>query len=238
MSEAVVPPRALWVPFPLGRPLGAIDDPGFQKDVLRAAFGLLGTAAEPTIEDYPIEAPDKGMSEEWACPLNLGPTSSGGLTDRLLAEVARLRPWAIETRRERGRTLFGVSGAEENQVDELARCLAVVAETGDVIGEPVSDEINWVFDMPLLLRHIADDLRTFYHEAIAAQPGSTPPDHDALSRWIFSETILGETLLLVADGLTDASDSPIAQLVRGLLIPEGHYRGGSAFPAEANFPTP
>ena len=69
MSEAVVPPRALWVPFPLGRPLGAIDDPGFQKDVLRAAFGLLGTAAEPTIEDYPIEVPDKGMSEEWALSL-------------------------------------------------------------------------------------------------------------------------------------------------------------------------
>ena len=90
--------------------------------------------------------------------------------------------------------------------------------------------------MPLLVRHIADDLRSFYHEAIAAQPGDPAPDHDALNRWIFGETVLGEALLVVADGLTKASDLPMAQLVRGLLIPEGHYRGGSAFPEETNFP--
>ena len=238
MSEAVVPPRALWVPFPLGRPLGAIGDPEFQKDVLKAAFDLLHTAVEPTIENYPNAAPDTAAVEDWACPLNLGPASSGSLTDRLLAEIALLRPWAIETRRERGRTLFGVSGAEDDNIDELARCLAVVAETGDVTNKPATEEISWAFEMPLLLRHMADDLRTFYHEAIASQPGSNSPDHDALTLWIFNETVLGETLLSVADGLTDTSDSPMAQLVRGLLIPEGHYRGGSAFPAEVNFPTP
>ena len=52
MSEAVIPPRALWVPFPLGRPLGSVDDSDFQKNVMRAAFGLLDTAIKPTIEDY------------------------------------------------------------------------------------------------------------------------------------------------------------------------------------------
>jgi hypothetical protein len=111
-----------------------------------------------------------------------------------------------------------------------------VAETGDVTSELVFDDVAWAFETPLLLRHIADDLRTFYHEAIAAQPGDTAPDHDALNQWIFGETVLGEALLSVADGLTKASDSPMAQLVRGLLIPEGHYRGGSAFPQQTNFP--
>ena len=236
MSEAVVPPRALWVPFDLGRPLGAIDDSEFQKNVMRTAFGLLDTAVEPTIEDYQIGAPDKGLSDTWSCPLNLTSESSGSLGERLLAEVARLRPWAIETRRQRGRTLFGISGAREDQVDELARQFAAIAETGEVTSEPVTDEISWAFEMPLLLRHIADDLRTFYHEAIAAQPGGNAPDHDALSRWIFSDTVLGETLVLVADGLTKVPNSPMAQLVRGLLIPEGHYRGGSAFPKETKFP--
>ena len=118
MSEAVVPPRALWVPFALGRPLGAVDDAEFQKNVMRTAFGLLDTAEEPTIEDYQIEAPDTGLSETWSCPLNLTSESSGSLVERLLAEVARLRPWAIETRRQRGRTLFGISGAEEDDIDE------------------------------------------------------------------------------------------------------------------------
>jgi hypothetical protein len=113
---------------------------------------------------------------------------------------------------------------------------AAIAETGEVTSEPVTDEITWAFEMPLLLRHIADDLRTFYHEAIAAQPSASSPDHDALNRWIFSQTVFGETLVLVADGLTKASGSPMAQLVRGLLIPEGYYRGGSAFPEETKFP--
>ena len=236
MSEAVIPPRALWVPFPLGRPLGAVDDSEFQKNVMRAAFGLLDTAIKPTIKDYEIKAPHDDLNENWSCPLNLGPASSDALSERLLAEVAMLRPWAIETRHQRGRTLFGVTGAGEDQIDDLARALASIADSGDVISEPVVDGISWAFEMPLLLRHMADDLRTFYHEAIAAQPGDSSPDHDDLNRWIFGETVLGETLLLVADGLTEASDMPMAELVRGLLIPEGHYNGGSAFPEQVDFP--
>ena len=41
-SEKIRPPRALWVPFMLGRPLGAPDAPDFQRRVLRAALELLG----------------------------------------------------------------------------------------------------------------------------------------------------------------------------------------------------
>ena len=101
-------------------------------------------------------------------------------------------------------------------------------------GDP-NGRIAWSFDMPLLIRHPADDLRTFYHETIAAQPtsagtehNSAAPNHDALNDWIFGGTALGETLLAVADRLTK-EDDPMADLVRGLLIPEGRYRGGSAF---------
>ena len=35
---------------------------------------------------------------------------------------------------------------------------------------------------------------------------------------------------------SEASDMPMAELVRGLLIPEGHYNGGSAFPEQVDFP--
>jgi len=77
-------------------------------------------------------------------------------------------------------------------------------------------------------------LRTFYHEAIAAQPGPGAPNHDALNDWVFGGTELGKTLQAVADHLTVA-DTGMSKLVRGLLIPEGHYNGGSAFPANKNF---
>ncbi len=231
-TERVNPPRALWVPFALGRPLGSAEDPQFQRNVIRAALAMLETATEPTIEDYPVEAPDEAGPGQWACPLSIAPPDTPATaTGRLLAEVSRLRPWSAETRRARGRTLFGASGAAIDQVDEVVRALTSIAETGDVTSMPAG-EVAWSMPPPLLIRHLADDLRTLYHEAIAARPGPDAPNHDALNQWIFTETALGEVLLAVADRLTQ-DGSRRALLVRGLLIPEGHYRGGSAFAAGA-----
>lgn len=222
------PPRALWVPFPLGRPLGVPGDAGFQLDVVRTALGMLATATEPTIEDYPIDAPGAGP-EAWACPLDLGAPVDESLTGRLLSEVGRLRPWAAETRRRRGRTMFGLSGAGTDQIDEVATALATVAEGGDIEKNPTAD-IEWAHEMPFLLRHLADDLRGYYHEAIASQPGETPPNHDALNEWIFGRTVLGEVLVTIGDHLTAAAnDNPFAPLVRNFIIPEGHYRGIAGF---------
>ena len=227
-TEKVGPPRALWVPFPLGRPLGVPGDADFQLDVMRAALGMLETASEPTIEDYPAEAPGAG-TEQWACPLNLATESDDSLSARLSAEVARLRPWAAETRRKRGRTLFGLSGAATDQVDEVAAALAEVAESGELLEEP-SGDIEWAHPMPFLLRHLADDLRSFYHEAIAAQPGETPPNHDALNTWIFGGTVLGEVLVTIGDHLTEVGEADgMALIVRALVIPEGRYRGIANF---------
>lgn len=227
-SEAVGPTRALWVPFPLGRPLGSAGDPELQKAVMRDAFSLLDSATGPTIADYDGPIPDGVAGPgEWACPLNLGPVVDGTLEGRLLAEIGRLKTWSTQTRVARGRTLFGVSGAAPDQVDDVARALVSIVDAESLDAAPTGD-VNWAFDMPLLTRHLADDLRTFYHEAIASQPGSNAPTHDALNDWIFGGTALGDTLQAVADRLT-TEDSPMASLVRGLLIPEGRYRGGSAF---------
>lgn len=233
-SEAVGPTRALWVPFALGRPLGSAEDPEFQKDVMRQAFALLDSADASTIADYVGPEPEEAGPGQWACPLNLGPAVDDSLSGKLLAEVGRLKTWAAQTRTARGRTLFGVSGAGPDQVDAVARALASAADAESITELPAptgphpEPDIDWAFDMPLLVRHLADDLRTFYHEAIAAQPGSSAPNHDALNDWIFGGTALGETLLAVADRLTEADD-PMANLVRGLLIPEGRYRGQSTF---------
>lgn len=227
-SEAVRPPRALWVPFALGRPLGSADDPDFQKAVLRAALGMLSTATEPTIEDYPVEAPAEAQPSEWVCPVNFAVPDDPSLTARLVDEVTRLAPWSTETRRRRGRSLFGASGASPDQIEEVARALGTVADTG-VIAQAPASSIEWRFEMPLLVRHLADDLRTFYHEAVAAQPGPGAPNHAALSEWIFTSTALGDALLAIGDHLT--KDGQLTSLmIRGFLIPEGFYHGGSAFP--------
>ena len=195
---------------------------------MRAAFALLDTATEPTIDDYPIDAPGSGP-EAWSCPLNLATATDESLTGRLRAEVDRLRPWAAETRRQRGRTMFGLSGAAADQVDEVAAALAAVAESGDLETVPTTD-FELAHDMPFVLRHLADDLRSYYHEAIAAQPGDIAPNHDALNEWIFGQTAFGELLVTIGAHLTAAeADNPFAPLVRNLIIPEGHYRGIANF---------
>jgi len=179
-SEAVRPPRALWVPYALGRPLGSAADAEFQKEVLRASLGMLATATEPTIEDYGVEAPQEAEPGQWACPVSFPVVEDTRLSARLSAEVARLAPWSAETRTKRGRTLFGVTGAEPEQFQLVAQALAHCAESGDLTQPPPTNDnaerIEWKFPMPILLRHLADDLRTFYHEAIAAQPGAAAPN--------------------------------------------------------------
>lgn len=236
-TERVRPPRALWVPFALGRPLGVPGDGDFQTDVIRSALALLETATEPTIEDYPHDAPDTGP-EPWACPLNLATDPDDSLAGRLRAEVARLRPWATETRRMRGRTTFGLSGAGPDDVDAVVEALVSIADTADV-STPPPGTTSWAHPMPLLVRHLVEDLRGYYHEAIAAQPGSTTPDHDALNDWIFGGTAFGELLMLLGDHLTAAGEGdPMATLVRGLVIPEGRYHGIANFAGVAGFRTP
>lgn len=224
------------MPFPLGRPLGSADDAEFQKNVMRAAFEMLKTASEPTINDYLIEAPQEAEAGEWVCPVSFPPIMDGTHTARLLAEVARLAPWSAETRASRGgRTLFGVSGVAAGDIELVARALGKLADDGDMTVAP-DVGATWQFSMPLLARHLADDMRTFYHEAIAAQPGSDTPTHEAITAWIFGangqpETALGQALLAIAEHLT-ADKRLVALVVRGWMIPEGFFRGGNAFPSE------
>ena len=59
-TEAIHPPRALWVPFILGRPFGVPGDSAFQRRVLVAALRLLEAPAGPVLADYPEDAPPPG----------------------------------------------------------------------------------------------------------------------------------------------------------------------------------
>lgn len=55
IAEAVRPPRALFVPFPHGYPLGRPHDPARQRAVLEAALRVLEGPGEagPVLAEYP-----------------------------------------------------------------------------------------------------------------------------------------------------------------------------------------
>lgn len=72
-TAQINPPRALWVPYELGRPLGVPGDAEFQKRVLRAALALLDRTDGPMIADHGEEAPPATASAEgegWVCPVS------------------------------------------------------------------------------------------------------------------------------------------------------------------------
>jgi hypothetical protein len=74
-TEKTNPPRALWVPFELGRPFGVPNDPAFQRRVVLAALALLDARSGPLIVDYPEEVPPEAISEDditgLSCPIEL-----------------------------------------------------------------------------------------------------------------------------------------------------------------------
>ena len=95
--EAIKPPRSLWVPFELGRPLGVPNDQNFQREVLLAALNLLTSEKGPVLlEDYPKDAPKVEVDMTgWACPVSLKapPANSDSYEAALLEEISSLETW-------------------------------------------------------------------------------------------------------------------------------------------------
>ena len=52
VTAALRPPRALWVPFPMGYPLGSPNRPDLQRRVIDAALALLGRDDVPVLEEF------------------------------------------------------------------------------------------------------------------------------------------------------------------------------------------
>eukprot|EP00494_Astrolonche_serrata_P001026 UN01032 len=62
----MAPPRALWVPFEMGRPLATPQDAGLQRRILSAALSLLDEPeGEPLLCDFNEEASNPDGDSNW-----------------------------------------------------------------------------------------------------------------------------------------------------------------------------
>lgn len=52
VTQVIKPPRALFVPFRMGYPLGAPNDPGLQHMVIAAALALVERNDVPVLESF------------------------------------------------------------------------------------------------------------------------------------------------------------------------------------------
>ena len=97
------PPRALWVPFELGRPFGSPGDADTQRRVLQAALALLDkTTPTPLLEDF-TEPVLSAANDSWGFPGTLDNSS-------VSAEIASIMPIWQGARERLGRTSVGISG--------------------------------------------------------------------------------------------------------------------------------
>ncbi len=209
-TAAIRPPRALWVPFMLGRPFGAPNDPEFQDRVLRALLLLFERAAGPVLEDFPEKAPVSAVPEGgFACPVSFAPAAeAGGLARALQDEIAQLATWYEIARRRRGRTTVGVFGAT---IAEAARHVASSLD-GSPEAPPVS---GWTAGMAV--KRACDDLKAYYYEAAAAQPGNLAPQ--AIEQWFWFDTAAAKALLAIREICLISDDPSLQPLGKLSLIP-------------------
>ena len=205
-TERLRPPRALWVSFPLGRPLGAPEDAAQQLRVLRHALALLEAPEGPVLVDSPEEAGEAGDSDSdgWACPIPTVRPAAGTLRESFAAEAANLLSFYWLAVERRGRTTVGLSKRSP------AELLAFFGDLADPASSPAAPDAA-------LLKHAAEDLKALYLEAATAKSASAPPD--ALERWFWRETSAGALLREVADRYASSADSALALVARLLLVP-------------------
>ena len=213
-TEKIRPPRALWVPFELGRPLGPPGEAEFQMKVLRAVLSLFDALAGPVLEDFPDDMPDVDETEPavLACPIRLKRRAVGTPDDELVQdvrdEVARLRVWYDLGVERRGRTTVGASTLEiGSSLDLLAAILR-----SELPQSPVSD-----LALCDALRLSAEDLKAFYFEAVTAQPG-TLPSSKQVSDWFWDETSGGALLQTLQSRLAQQPDEDLRDV---WLLPAG-----------------
>jgi hypothetical protein len=210
-TAAIKPPRALWVPFMLGRPFGAPNAPEFQRRVLRALLALFERDSGPVLEDFPEEAPgDPVAAEAFACPVSFSgaPAEDGDLAVAMFAEIAQLAPWYDLALRRRGRTTVGVYAGT---IEDAAHHVASYAK-GMPDAPPLAD---WTAGMAV--KRATDDLKAYYYEAAAAQPGNLSAI--AIENWFWRETAAARIFLMLRDLCRASDDESLKPLGRLSLIP-------------------
>ncbi|HAL47019.1 MAG TPA: hypothetical protein DCP37_04630 [Dehalococcoidia bacterium] len=213
-TEKIVPPRALWVSFELGRPLGVPSDAAFQNRVLISVLELLEAPSGPVLTDYPEDAPPVDGPAALVCPVNFDlPASEMGDAEKLsasfLEELTLMRPWYDMAVSKRMRTTVGLSGMESDAMGSF-----VAGFLGG--GVPSSEDDLSLGDR---FKLAVEDLKSFYFEAATAQPGQEGADSDTLSDWFWRETVAGKVLFAVRDAHARSEDASLRLVVTRSLIP-------------------
>jgi hypothetical protein len=216
-TENTKPPRALWVPFELGRPFGPPTDSAFQKRVILAALRLLERETGPVIiEDFPDDDPRATSDPAWRPPfipvaVANGPADS--LASRLEAESVLVRGAHQRWVAQHGRTAVGLSGLP---IEECTRYAA------DWLRGEAPPSPREGFSAPLILRFAVDDVKAYYLEAAAA--GAAKPSSRQLGDWLWNESAAGAAIYALREALQASDDDRLKLIVANFMVPAARAR--------------
>ncbi len=218
-AENTKPPRALWVPFELGRPLGPPGDPAFQKRVLLAALTMMVEGGgRLRIVDFPDDDPRARPDRAWQPPFMPAAVAIGSadsLASRLEAEVLLLRGAHERWMAQYGRSTIGLSGLA---ISECARYVA------DWLRGKTPPSPRDGFSAPLILRFAVDDLKAYCLEAAGA--GAAKPSSRQLADWLWDRTAAGAALGALRDVLLAEEDERLRLIVANFIVPAARLRAG------------
>ena len=214
-TETIKPPRALWVPFQLGRPLGPPDDAPFQKRVLIALLKLLEAPHGPVLEDFSEDEPESDEITVLACPVNFARAAGDSDdSDEMLTafrrEMTAMRPWYDMAVDKRQRTTVGVSGIGIDGLGDF-----IYSFIQGVEPENPRDDVT----LPFTLKLAAEDLKAFYNEGITAQPGQEGISSKAVKDWFWNDTVAGEVLVKLVDVCKKSPDKDLSNVAAHYLVP-------------------
>jgi hypothetical protein len=218
-AERTKPPRALWVPFELGRPFGPPNDPAFQRRVVLAALGMLVENGGPVrIIDFPDDDPRARADPAWQPPFMPAAIASGSaesLASRLEAEILLLEGAHRRWMEQHGRSTVGLSGLA------IGDCAHYVADwlRGKAPPSPRDG-----FSAPLILRFAVDDLKAYCLEA--AGSGSAKPSSSQLTDWFWNETATGSAIHVLREMLQAHEDERLRLIVSNFMVPAARVRAG------------
>lgn len=213
--EKIRPPRGLWTPFQLGRPLGEPQDRDFQRRVLTRALRLLERADGPAIlEDFPDDPPGWASRPGWGPPVALegagsSPRNAAEWRAAVEAEIAAIAPDWARARERFGRTTVGLSGMPSDAWPSFM--------TAFLNGELPSGPAPHHFAPALALRFVVDDVKAYYMEA--AQSAGPQPASRQIDAWFWRETLAAKLLQVMRVQGMASGDKALKTVSSRFLVP-------------------
>lgn len=212
-SAGIRPPRALWVPFPLGRPFGAPNNQDFQTSVLSTLLALFEQDIGPVIlQDYLDNAPSTSWSGTFTTR-DLPPRQS--TQDPLAAarvEIDLLTPLHAEAMAgPDARTITGASGLTPVEIHKFL---------GDFLHGREADLPSTAAtnELPELLRLAVEEMRHWCIESAMAEPGGDL-SADAIDNWFWGETAMSALILAVREKAAANPDEKVQLVANRALVP-------------------